>query len=324
MTTAPRPFPVYYSTLAAEALGNEIARTYGLSGSLRCALLQRGLNDTYLVAAGRERWVARVYRAGWRSRSEIAWELELLEHLADRGAPVSVPIRALDGSLMQELAAPEGPRWLVGFTWASGVPLSWERVEEARLAGRVVAAIHTAADDFASSQQRFCLDVEYLIDDSLGAIEPFMAHRQSDWEELVGLAGALRERLLAATDGLDWGPCHGDFCAGNLHLDGTSVTAFDFDFAASGWRAYDMVAAWRMSGRDPRGSTWRAFRHGYEQLRALAPCDRGAVPLFDAAAHLWSGGLRTTKARESGVNRVGDWYLDTVLGSLHSLEGELQ
>jgi Ser/Thr protein kinase RdoA (MazF antagonist) len=324
MTPTRRPLPVYYSTLAAEALADEIATAYDIGSDLRCVFLQRGLNDTYLVASEGDRWVARVYRAGWRSPSEIAWELELLEHLAGRGVPVSLPIRAVNGSWTREVPAPEGPRWLVVFTWAPGVRPSWDRLEDARLAGQLAAAIHDAADDFASSQERFCLDVDYLIDDSLRAIEPFMAHRRSDWEELVGLAGELRQRLVAATDGLDWGPCHGDFDAGNMHLDGTTITAFDFDFAASGWRAYDLVSAWRMSSRDPRGSTWLAFQHGYEQLRTLAPCDRAAVPLFDATAELWTGGLRTAKARESGTNRVGDRYLDAVIGSLRTWEAEHQ
>jgi Ser/Thr protein kinase RdoA (MazF antagonist) len=282
------------------------------------------LNDTYLVSSGAERFVARVYRAGYRAPEEIGWELELLLHLAARGVPVSVPLRGGDGCLLRGLSAPEGSRQLVLFSYAAGVPLRWESERDSALAGRLAASVHAAADDFVSEAPRRALDLEELLERPLRAVEPFFAHRRDDFRWLVGMSASLGDRIaLAADDGLDWGPCHGDFGVGNVHAaNGRRVAIFDFDFAAPGWRAYDFVAAWRIGGREERSTAWRAFLRSYETTRAVPWPDQSAVGLLDAAARIWSFGLRATRARESGAARVSDSYIDEVLTSMQHQGGE--
>jgi Ser/Thr protein kinase RdoA (MazF antagonist) len=316
-------FPVINSVPAPDALAAELAGAYALPGRARCELLQRGLNDTYLVRARGDRYVARVYRARWRSPGEIAYELELLAHLAGRGVGVSVPIAGRDGRLQRSLAAPEGSRQLVLFSYAAGSPLAWEREEHSEIAGRLAASVHAGADDFACAHPRRALDLEELLERPLAAVRPFLAHRPGDWQELVGIAARLRERIADAADsGLDWGVCHGDLGAGNLHVvERGEATLFDFDFCGPGWRAYDLIAPWRMSGRTTGGAAWRAFLRGYGQVRALSPADRAAVPLLDMAGRVWSLGLRAARAHHSGTARMADWYLDRVLASLSGAAG---
>jgi Ser/Thr protein kinase RdoA (MazF antagonist) len=317
-------FPVVSSVLAPDALLGELVSGYGLEEPVGCVLWQRGLNDTYLVSSGAERFVARVYRAGYRPVEEIGWELELLEHLAARGVSVSVPLRGGDGCLLRALPAPEGSRQLVLFSYAAGVPLRWESERDSALAGRLAASVHAAADDFVSEAPRRALDLEELLERPLRVLEPFLAHRPDDFRWLVGMSASLGGRIArAAENGLDWGPCHGDFGSGNVHAGGDRrATIFDFDFAAPGWRAYDFVAAWRIGGRDERSTAWRAFLRSYETTRALPWSDRSAVGLFDAAGRIWSFGLRATRARESGAARVNDSYIDGVLTSLQHQGGQ--
>src|SRR6266498_1837805 len=97
--TAP-VFPVVHSVLASAGIGNAVAEPYALDGICRCDLLLAGMNDTYLLTTRHECYVARVYRAAWRSAAEIAYELELLAHLAGKGVRVSVPIPATDGRVV--------------------------------------------------------------------------------------------------------------------------------------------------------------------------------------------------------------------------------
>jgi len=305
---------VTYSILSADALVAVVSQAYAIGSPLSSQLIRRGLNDTYLLQSQDERYIARVYRAQWRTPSEIAYELELLLHLAAKGVSVSAPIVARNGSLSRPLAAPEGTRYLVLFTYAQGRPLSWEEDDHCYLAGRVLAMIHAASDDFVSRHARRSLDLEYLIDRSLAAIRPFLAHRP-DWAYLEGLAARLRERAVkAAAAGLDWGVCHGDFGAKNVFVsEDRTPTVFDFDLCGPGWRAYDVaVVRWVAMDQNSRG-IWDAFLHGYTQVQPLALADLAVVPLFHAVYHLSSLGVFARNVADWGVLDMSDWYLDREL-----------
>jgi Ser/Thr protein kinase RdoA (MazF antagonist) len=307
-------FPVTFSILSAEALLAEVARIYAVDAPQTCQLLQRGLNDTYLVRTQGDRYIARVYRAGWRTWSEIAYELELLTHLAGKGVSVSVPIPARDGTLIRALPAPEGTRHLVLFTYAEGTPLSWDQEAHCYRAGRLLAAIHAASDDFVSRHARCSLDLVYLIDRPLTAIRPFLAHRPEDWRYLEALATRLRDQVEGMAAGLDWGVCHGDFGANNIHGDeDRRLTIFDFDFCGPGWRAFDFVAAHRLAVHDDTNAIWRPFVRGYAEIRHPGETDLATVPLFNGLCRLRSVGLHAGKVVEVGTSRVGDWYLDREL-----------
>jgi Ser/Thr protein kinase RdoA (MazF antagonist) len=316
-------FPVIYSIPAAEALLAEVARVYAIDTPVTCQLLRRGLHDTYLVTTRDDRYIARVYRMGGRSLPEIAYELELLAHLAVKGVSVSLPIAARDGARSRPLLAPEGTRQLVLFTYAAGQPLSWNEEEHCYLAGRVLAAIHAASEGFVSQHVRFALDLAYLIDAPLAAIRPFLAHRPEDWRYLEGLAGRLRARVEAvAGRGLEWGVCHGDF-GGNIHIAADQTPrVFDFDFCGPGWRAYDFVAAYGFSTGWNRSGIWGAFLRGYTATRRLGAVDLAAVPLFRAISRLWSLGLRAENAIHRGALSVTPGHLDQRLTFFRKWEAE--
>jgi Ser/Thr protein kinase RdoA (MazF antagonist) len=313
MTTATRePFPVTYSILSTAALADVLAEAYALEPPVRCQLLRPGLNDTYLVTAAGARSILRVYRAGWRSPAEIAWELDLLAHLATKGIAVSLPLRDRNGVATRSLAAPEGTRQLVLFAYAAGPPLSWDRQDDCRLLGRVAAGVHGAAEDFVSAHERFSLDLEYLIDAPLEAIDPFLDHRPDDRRTLRGFAARLRRRVSAAAQtGLDWGVCHGDLSAQHVHVDpGGRATLFDFDLCGTGWHSYDLAAAPYYAVYKERPSSWDAFLEGYREVRDLGPRDLEAVRLFHAVNRLWSLGLYARNASRWGSLAIKDAYLD--------------
>lgn len=322
MTRRGGMFPVTHSIVSAEALLTEAAQAYAMGTLLSCQLLQPGLNDTYLLASHENRYIARVYRAGLRSPFDIAYELELLGHLAAKGVSVSRPIADKDGSLMRPLAVPEGTRHLALFTYAEGTPISWDDEDHSYLAGRVAAAIHAASDDFVSRHARFRLDLAYLIDTPLAALRPFLAHRPDDWRYLEGLAARLRVRVEeAASAGLDWGVCHADFGPKNIHIaSDRSLTVFDFDLCGPGWRAYDFaVFRWVAVGRN-NSALFDSFVKGYTEIRNFAAADLAAVPLFHAICQIWSAGVFARNVAHWGTVCMSDEYLDGVLASIRKLE----
>jgi Ser/Thr protein kinase RdoA (MazF antagonist) len=320
-------FPVSHSIMSGGAILALIMQGYALESSAVCRLLKQSLNDTYSLAAGQNQYIVRVYRAK-RPAGEISYELELLVHLAAKGVPVAVPLPAKDGRLALPLVAAEGVRYLVIFTYVPGSRLTWTKHHQGYLAGRLLAAVHGASDDFASTHCRPCLDEAYLIDTPLAAVQPLLEDRRASWMYLEELAGRIRFRLRAAARaGLDWGVCHGDFGAKNMHItDDDKVSVIDFDFCGPGWRAYDFASVRRAAIEQGGSILWDSFLRGYTEIRTLAPIDIGAVTLFRGLRQLsmlgvfarnldeWGISILTQERLERWIRLLSDWeavYLKT-------------
>jgi Ser/Thr protein kinase RdoA (MazF antagonist) len=321
--SGPSLFPVTYSTLDADAVRILVSQAYLIDTPISCQLLRRGMHDTYLVTARDGRYIARVYRARRRTPSDICYELELLTHLAARGVSVSVPIATHDGRLMCPLFAPEGLRHVALFTYAKGTPLSWEKEEHCYLAGKLLAALHAASEDFVSRHRRFCLDLSYLIDAPLAAIRPFLVYRSEKWTCLELFAARLRARAeRTICKGLEWGVCHGDF-GGNIHIaDNQTLTVFDFDFCGLGWRAYDFVAAYGFSRGQNKPGIWHSFVKGYTETRCFTAADLASAALFQAMNRLWSIGIRASNADHRGILPMSSGDLDRRLRFFREWEAE--
>ena len=80
-------FPVTRSTLSVKALMIDVLPDYDIGTPLECRFLHLGLNDTYVVKTRDRQCILRVYRAGWRSVSEILYELDVLLFLHQRERP---------------------------------------------------------------------------------------------------------------------------------------------------------------------------------------------------------------------------------------------
>ena len=317
------PLPVTHSIVKPGSVLDAVTGQYAIEAPVECSLLQPALNDSYLVTTQGSRYVARLYGAH-RRRLEIAYELELLLHLGAGGVSVAGPVATADGSLTSVLEAPEGPRELALFRFADGAPISWRSEQHCRLAGRLAAAIHGATDGFISEHPRPRLDLEQLVDVPLRAVEPFLVHRSDDWAFLAGIAGGLRVHLARALDhGLDWGPCHGDFDAKNIHVAGGALTVIDFDLCGPGWRAYDLAPAYRAAREAGEPEPWEAFVRGYTDERPLSSADLAAVPAFRLLRQLELLGIFASNTNRWGVLVLPDDRLDRWLSALRKLAVEI-
>lgn len=317
--------PVIYSTLEAKSLASTLLATYEIDSPATCKLLSAGFNDTYLLKTENHRYVLRISRSGCRSLSEIHYELELLSHLKTRGVAVPQPISGKHGEPVLKLRAPEGTRFLVAFRYQEGALMSWENQEQSKLAGRVAGMLHSASDGFSSRYERSPLDLELLIDAPMAAIRPFLEDRPQDWSFLRTFAAKLRSALLAASEGLDWGVCHGDLGASNMLVSTDStVTLLDFDFCGPGWRAFDLAHVWSRlapsgSSRpaDSKWDAWDSFVKGYTDVRPLQDVDRESLGIFHIINHLFFLGLHARNARYWGLLRISDEYLSGELAFFH-------
>jgi len=297
---------IAYSTLSPSAVISYILREYKLDELTSCEFLARGLNDSFRVKASGRSYVFRVYRAGWRSQSEIQYELDVLLHLNRKGIPVSTPVPGKDGGLLYQIEQPEGPRHATLFTYAEGRQPGVHSEAEAHLFGAAVAKLHAASDDFHSKHARFGLDLAHLIDEPLTAVLPFLVHRPDDQKYLKELATKVQHRIDAVRQQLDFGFCHGDLHGGNAAFDGNTITMFDFDCCGVGWRSYDIaVYRWLLEMRNS-ASNWEPFLAGYREQRRLRQIDLSAMPLFVAARYFWILGLHTGNASFFGRSFMND------------------
>lgn len=271
-----------------------------------CRLWRSGMNDTYLLHAGRERSLLRVYRAGWRSDGDIGYELDLLRWLARAGIPVAQPLPDREGALAHTFAAPEGPRPAVHFAFAPGVvpPLD---VTLATQLGAALADLHRAGEGFRTSFQRFRLSLENLLWRPLATLNQALGHRPADCAFLSDLAASLARQLEPLAPRLASGPLHGDAYQGNVHRtpDG-ALTWFDFDLCGDGWYAYDL-AVFRMNLRvSKQPDVWPAFLEAYTRRRTLRPVELEALPPLVAVRDIWHLGyfLGTVRAGREA------WWLD--------------
>jgi Ser/Thr protein kinase RdoA (MazF antagonist) len=321
-------FPVTHSTLSVKALEHNLLSKYDIGFPLECQFFTTGLNDTFLVKAGSNKFILRAYRALWRSLHDIQFELELLRYLHRQGIAVSIPIAQKDGTLIETIQAPEGERHIVLFSYAPGEHPNYEADEENKsyLYGKAVAKIHTATDSFQSKHERFKIDLEHLLDKPLQAIQPFLKHRLDDWNYLTELIEKLRAHVQnLPLSRLETGVCHGDFHGGNVHVDENKVfTFFDFDCCGVGWRAYDLaVFRWdaRLSNRAQE--RWAAFLRGYKEERPVKDIDLEAIPYFVAIRQIWLTGLHTGNAYDWGRSWLDDRYFDRTLEFFRKWEAEV-
>jgi Ser/Thr protein kinase RdoA (MazF antagonist) len=314
---------VTHSLLSPDALGRHVQAAYAIGEVRACTLLQHNLNDTYVVDATTGHYVLRASQAerasGYsrRTREDILFELDVLQHLSRKGVPVAAPLAQRDGAYVSAVQAAEGGRHLALFTYAPGEPVTPPTQTEplARGYGAAMAALHVATDDFASTHSRFALDVDFLLARPLQVVEPYLAHRPDDWRSLRALGAAAAERMASLQAcGLDCGVCHGDAQGGNAHVtpDGT-ITFFDFDVCGTGWRAYDIaVFFWGAAlGRQRLG--WdastvdrlcAAYLSGYQQRRTLGPADREAIAPCVLLRQCWYLGLEAGNWDSWGISEA--------------------
>jgi len=314
--------PVTHSVIAPDTVRGQVAGAFEMGDLRSCQLICSGSSDTYLLETADRQYVARVYRAGWRSASDIQYELALLGYLAASGISVPVPINSKRGALAQPLSAPEGIRYLAMFNYLEGTPLSFDNVDNARLAGQAAAKIHSAADRFATPCTRPALDLPNMIEKPLEVIRPLLESRPDAWDYIRGLAARVRERADAViTSDLDWGLCHGDFGRKNLLLKPNGeLIVLDFDNCAMGWRAYDFTSVFGEARGMGRMDLYDAFVKGYTLVRPLPEKNLELVPLFRGLRHLCMLGVFAQNAPAWGVAAIRGKNLDGWLKYLRDWE----
>lgn len=316
-------FPTMHSLLSSHALLDFVSKNYNVGRVTCCEFLTRGLNDTYHVTTERDVFILRVYRTHWRTREDIAYELDVLEHLHRNGISVSTPVRTREGELMHALDAAEGTRHVVLFTFAKGTIPRLDQ-ESSYEYGKTVAQIHNVTDEFSSPHKRFNLDLNHLLDLPLKKIAPAIAKYGGDFDYVMLWVDKIRNGL--PIELLDKGFCHGDFHDWNAHWNDGILTIFDFDCCGHGYRSYDIaVFLWNLKRNYQAKETesWKAFLRGYAEQRPLQQVDLDAVPLWVAARRIWLAGIYLSNEDVWGTAMINDRFFKSFIDQLKEDENNL-
>lgn len=315
-------FPVIHSTLSGVSLGERLKRKYNLSAHTQCTLLRAAMNHLYVVSDGANTFVFRVYTHGWKSKLEISEELRLLNHLKRNRVPVSFPIPDSSGKLIQEFDAPEGTRFGVLFSYASGEKIAKFSAEASYAIGQALGKMHQSTANF--DIERISYGTKTLLDDSLPNIAKRFKNDLPEVRFLHSLADLLTAKFeTAAREQLRWGAVHLDIWFDNLHIgENNHITFFDFDFCGNGWLVLDVsyflfqLLATNLDENDYRAKA-EHFLKGYTELSTLNEAERALLPYACLSIMIYYIGIQCDRFDYWTNIFVNEDHLRRMVGNLN-------
>lgn len=307
------------SFIAADSLAELINEEYDLGAHVSCKLFSKLLrnqdNDHYLVQAGDQKYVARIYQLGRhleRFESDYLYELDWLRFLHSQGLPVSYPIPRSDGSFLGRLAAPEGPRYYALFSLAVGRPMQRDNQEQLFSFGVNMARIHKASNSFKTDQHRQPMDLAFLVDRPVERLTRFWEQSRVHDLDIILLSAQEAKQELSALlrdegqSADSWGVIGGDFHHASVYFaDDDHPTFFNFDLCGPGWRAYDIAAFLQNVNLFGQGEEYaEAFFAGYYSERPLSSSEHAAISPFLTIRRIW---LTSIFSQEDGL--VGHTFI---------------
>ena len=283
------------TVLDAKKLIPVLRSNYGLDKSIDCQLIRNGFNHNYLIEAGNQRYVLKIYlnnKYYIQSADDFRFELDLVTFLFAQGIPVAPPIANKGGQTLTTAEFQKETRHMALFRFAEGERLQADvQEEEVRWLGEIVASLHLAADKFQSRYSRYHLDLNYLLDEPVGRLEKHLIDGgKGDLEFFRPFAEKLRKGIARLSQsGNAYGIIHADLNSSNIFYDPEAgFTIFDFDHCAFGWRAYDLVPFKGLE--EIRDTLWKTFLEGYESVRPLSKLEKNVIPVFNKLRATWDIG----------------------------------
>lgn len=279
---------VLSSLIAAHSLADLVAADYELGAPVVGQLLRVSRNSVYLMTAGNQKYIARIYPTSQRiTESHCRFELAWLNYLKGAGLPVSYPIQRRDGDYLGHLHAPEGLRYYTLSSFAEGQVPTPTSEEQSYRYGAGVAEIHLVSKAYKSPYERFSSDLDFLVDSPLQLIKRYLGDKERDeLDFLLDLAEKSKKKVLE-TLGNDkssdlWHIIGGDYHYGNVHFnEQNEPTFFDFDICSYGWLVYDIASFLLHAisvGLPPQIAP--SFLAGYQSVRPLSQAELDSLLSF--------------------------------------------
>ncbi|MCW3795161.1 phosphotransferase [Paenibacillus sp. LS1] len=308
------------SVLNPRYLESALRDQYDIGTWKECLFWLRGLNDTYRVRTSTGMYILRIYRTEI-AEADVQYELSLLSQLKNvlasaEHTDIGEYIKKNDQSDYTVLEVAEGKRVAVMFRYIEGTENNLEDEESCYAFGQSAAELHKAMDQVNVELPRYELDLKFLIDEPLERIINYIGENNEAAVFLHTFATALKERIVAVSgQGLDVGLCHGDMHGNNnAFQQDHQFIHYDFEWAAKGWRAYDLaqVKVRKRQSNERKVALWDALMAGYRSVRSFSTENEQAVDLFIVARRFWVMGLDVAFIEsDMGALDYGSDWLDS-------------
>jgi homoserine kinase type II len=265
-----------YTEVSDEELAAFIGE-FDIGPVVSCKGIAEGVeNSNYLVHTKVGRYILTLYEKRV-APADLPFFLGLMEHLAARGFPCPVPVRARDGESLRILCG--RPAALISFLegmWPRRIH-PWHCAE----VGSALAQMHLGGADFPMQRPNNL---------SVADWRPLFEACRKDADGVVpGLAmeiAAELERLEAEwPKELPKGVIHADLFPDNVFFLGEKLSGvIDFYFACTDFTAYDLAVclnAWCFEADGALNATKAMLlTSGYRRVRPLQPEETAALPLL--------------------------------------------
>ncbi|MFD2907417.1 phosphotransferase [Flavobacterium ardleyense] len=322
-------FPVVTSTLSETELGYFIKKIYELTEDYNCKLFRTGLNHTYFISNNETKFIFRVYCYKWRTKIEIEQELELLNLLKKNSLSVSYPISDTNGNFIQEINAPEGIRYGVLFSFASGEKMRFMSNEVCYSIGTIMAKIHSVTENKKTARVNY--DSEILLSESYNHLKSFFSEELEEMKFLKELGDKIPKRINESNLRENKnGIVHLDIWYDNLSVNNENeITIFDFDNCGNGLLILDVGYFCKQlffieSDKNEYESKTKSFLNGYQKIRYLSEEEIKLIPEVGASIFVfylgvqaqrfdWSNIFFTENYLKMFVGRIRNWmeYYET-------------
>lgn len=307
-------FPVSSSNLSTTHLALFLQEKYDLDENTQCNLLKAGINHTYLINDGKEKFIFRVYSLNWRTRGEILEEISLLNLLKQQNISISYPIFDKTENYIQILNAPEGERLGVLFSFAEGDKLINFSEEVHFSIGKLMAQIHQITQN--KTLERVNYSPQVLLIDSLKYVEKFLSN---DTEEMDFMRKTqqylLNEFSNADVTKIRKGIVHLDIWFDNLNISKDhTITIFDFDFCGNGWLCLDIayyILQVHSIEKDETicKSKVGSFLSGYESIIQISEEEKRLLPMLGVSIYFFYLGIQCQRFDNWSNTFLNEMYL---------------
>lgn len=264
---------------------NLAAKNYGVESD---NLIQVGQHQSYVyeVKKNDSTFFIRITHTEHRSIKLINAELEWLIYLDVNNINVATPIKSIYGNDYEVVKSESEEFIVVAFTEAIGLGIGeqpWSEDTPKEL-GVLTARMHDLASQYTPKngfKRHQWFDNNFIAK----AKDYLPANQQKVLDELYGLV----ERILKLPINTEsYGLIHGDLVACNYHIDGDTITFFDFDESCYCWYINDIAIQlfyWSLTWQgliDFEGATLctKKFFEGYKSVRDLDDYWIAKIPLF--------------------------------------------
>ncbi|MEP6750719.1 MAG: phosphotransferase [Bacteroidota bacterium] len=314
-------FPVCDSTLAPVHIASFVQNNYKINDTVTARILKTGINHTYLITAGEEKYIFRVYSLNWRTEKEIAEEIRLLGLLQQNNIPVSFAIADTSSAYIQHLQAPEGLRFGVLFSFAKGEKTLNMQAELHYKIGVIMASMHKITDHM--QLERVTYTPEILLVDPFEKLKQFLPEETDEMVYMKSLQIHLQKTFHdAGTKRLRSGAVHIDIWFDNMSIsNGTDITIFDFDFCGNGLLLLDIAYyVLQLYSTEKDGNEFNlkreSFFKGYESVTCLSEEEKKLIPAAGAGLYFFYLGIQCSRYDNWSNNFLNEIYLKRFINLL--------